>query len=126
MPPLKRFCLWAPQNTFYFVEIYSSEIALQRAVKLLSGKCSKNVVALCLRYRCSETFEGQAVLGTIFLQEQHKLDNSIVVHELTHAAIGYCNYAKLRPTNRKATHNSDEEKLAELMGSLIAQYQSKI
>ena len=124
--PSQRFCLAAPRKTFYFVEIYPSEKTMYTAVKRLSGKCSKNILALCLRYSCSHKYNGFTNLGTIFLQEKHKLNNAIVVHELTHAAIGYCNFAKLRPTQRKPSQNSDEEKFAELMGSLVEQYQSKV
>lgn len=123
---IQRFCLSLPGNYFYFVEIHPTERSMLEAIKALSGRVCKDAVALCLRYVSKEKVQGFEPLGTLYFQSCDKKNLGVVVHELTHAAIGYCNRTGLVPTNAKRKKKSDEEKFAQLLQDLIEQYQAKL
>jgi hypothetical protein len=113
-----------PQKFFYFVEIHDTEKQLHAAASKLRGRrCDKDARAICLRYQYDgETLQGYKPLGTIFFTAVDSRNYSVVLHELTHAVIGYCNQIGLNPIKASRHHNSSEEKFVTLLQKTFEQY----
>lgn len=123
---IQKFCLSLPGDFFYFVEIHPTEASMKQAIKTLSGRVCKDAIALCLRYVSKQKIQGFEPIGTLYFQHRDRTNLGFVVHELTHAAIGYCNRTGLIPTNAKRKKKSDEEKFAQVLQNLVEQYQTKL
>lgn len=113
-----------PNKYFYFVEIYGTDKELQAAAfKLRGRKISKDVRALCLRYEYNgEVFQGFRPLGTIYFTAVDSRNYSVVLHELTHAVIGYSNLIGLNPFKAPRRVPSSEEKFVTLLQKTFEQY----
>jgi hypothetical protein len=112
-----------PKKLFYLVEIHDTEKSMHAAVSKLRGrKCDKNARAICLRYQYDGTVEGLTPIGTVYFTQADCYRPAIVLHELTHAAIGYCNRAGLNPMKSERKQNSDEEKFVTVLQDLFEQY----
>lgn len=113
---------------FYAVEIYPTEQEMQTAVGKMRGyplRSDQDIRALCLRYVAEGRNEkGRLVrtgeLGTIFFH-QSDLDGDVVVHELTHAAIGWAKRARVNPCSKNG-----EERFACVSQSLFQQTKNQM
>ena len=128
------FFLQCPDEHFYAVQIFPTEEKLQQEIKKIRGRAckqDKEVRALCLRYVAQKRdslgeFETTKELGSIFFLEQDRYSIEVVVHELSHAAVGWANRIGLQPVAQaRSKKPSDEERFAVCMQSLTRQYFQK-
>lgn len=129
-----KFLVCPDRKHFYAVQFFANEKALQKEIAAIRGKkCKedKNVRALCLRYRAQRTDslghpEVTPELGSVFLLEQDRKNLEVVVHELTHAAVGWANRIGIQPILcNRSKRPTDEERFAACMQTLFAQYLQK-
>lgn len=116
------------QHHFYVVEVYETRAAMQRAMdKLDAPRGSKQALAVTLRYKADyRTKQGRLrlspELGTLFFT-RGEMAPDVVVHELTHAAIGWARRRRINPMKQTRRYSScPEEKLAHTMQTLFTQF----
>lgn len=116
---------------FYSVEIYPTQGMMQQAIADLKGctlRSTKDDEAVCLRYDVktstapAELRGKHKLIGTIFFY-RGGMPVSTVVHELTHAAVGWAKKARVNPLKRSASYTRcPEEKFARCVEYLTAQF----
>ena len=116
------------RHHFYVVEVYESSAAMQAAMAQLNApRGSKQAQAVTLRYKADyRTKQGKLrlspELGTIFFV-RGEMGPEVVVHELTHAAIGWARRRRIDPMKHTNRYSScPEEKLAYTMQNLFTQF----
>jgi hypothetical protein len=119
-------------DLFYVVEFYASQQELVAAVAALRGRPDKNDIdarAMCFRYvaegrgptgRLRRTGE----LGTLFFVKGDA-GPEVVVHELSHAAIGWAKRAKVDPLKHRNSAHCGEEKFASTFQFMFEQFYEK-
>ena len=138
MPAQIRFflpCDFAAKY-FYVVEIHPDHASMCEAFKQLRGRAlkgDKDVRACCLKYvaessagkrsRRGEKWKVTGELGTIFFV-RGDTGVDVVVHELTHAAIGWAVRAKIDPVKYRRSLDH-EEKFCDVLQRLVENYYKK-
>jgi hypothetical protein len=134
MEPVAQFYLPCGlfSDLYYAVEFYEHQSAMVDAITKLRGRRSEDDLdarAMCLRYVAeargpSGRLRRTGELGTIFFVKGDA-GPEVVVHELTHAAIGWANRAKVNPTKHNNRATSGEEKFATTLQFMFEQFYEK-
>jgi hypothetical protein len=119
-------------DAFYVVEIYSTELQMQKAIKrqdvnsngrgLIDRKCK----ACCFSYKA---FDGQHRTtnehGTIFFYKGN-VGAPVLAHEFTHAALAWARRRRLDVSRRTGRYASDpEERVCHMVGYMMYQFYAK-
>jgi hypothetical protein len=133
--PASFFLTCGPDSDwFYAVEFYPTAEAMLQAIAKLRGKAptkaDRDARAVCLRYvaegrnrkgRLVETRE----LGTLFFV-RGDAPPEVVVHELTHAAIGWARRTKVDPMKRSDRYERcQEEKFTRTFQHMFEEFYQK-
>lgn len=118
MKPVACFKIWPSAGLSYQVNVWKSRKDMYKHADWIKGK---NYSALCSTWRSSKD---KTICGQINLNVK-ECRPGIIVHELTHALIGWSIRKKLKNVYSKAhglmRHDCDEEKLCHAMGTMTAQ-----
>lgn len=113
---------------FYAVEVHDNEAKMVAAIGELRGKVMKSdteIRAVCLRYVAEGRDEYNKLvktgeLGTLFFHCDD-IPFGVVLHETTHAAIGWARRARVNPTSKHG-----EERFTVVAQTLFEQVQLKL
>jgi hypothetical protein len=134
MKPVAQFMLQC--GTFspfhYLVEFYATQAEFVEAVTKLRGRPDPNDLdarAMCFRYVAEYRGESGRMrrtgeLGTLFFVKGDA-GPEVVVHELSHAAVGWAKRARVNPLKHNHRLNCGEEKFATTLQFMFEQFYEK-
>lgn len=131
--PVASFSLSCGSNSRYFyrVQFWATSKEMADAIGALRGFSTledQDARAMCFRYVkevvTGECFQKTGELGTLFFT-RWDAGPEVVVHELTHAAIGWAKRARVNPMKRARTNRpvqDQEEKFAETFQYMFEEF----
>lgn len=132
--PVAEFTLQCSPDSRYFyrVQFWATSKEMINAIGALRGFSAiedEDARAMCFRYvkeiTTGDTFQKTGELGTIFFT-RWDAGPEVVVHELTHAAIGWAKRARVNPMKAPARSNrrvaDQEERFAETFQYMFEEF----
>lgn len=129
---LRFFLQCDPRARRYFaVEVHPDRESMRREIVRLGGKRrdTRNTRAVCLRIKLKDPDEKHEAIG-IILFVRDDMGPEVVVHELTHAALGWAREVGVKPispfSRRQSQASDQEEQFVCQLQSLFEQFYQRL